>query len=130
MRLDHVNLRTRQLARLVDFYARTLGLRSGPRPPFPFPGAWLYAGEQAVIHLIGLEGAPGDGRQQPDLSLEHFALASSGLAALLERLEAEGVPARVARVPGGGPIQVNLFDPDGNHLHIDFAPEEGEGLAI
>ena len=125
MRLDHVNIRTRRLSEMVDFYRRTLGLESGPRPPFPFPGAWLYAEDEggerwAVVHLIGLEGEASDGRQQPDLRLEHFALTSRGLKAFLARLEAAGVEGHLARVPGGGPIQVNLFDPDGNHLHVDF----------
>ena len=135
-----MNLRTARLEEMVDFYRRVLGLVPGPRPPFAFPGAWLYAGDAetdrpsentpAAIHLIGIAGAPSDGTQQPGLRLEHFALASRGLKPFLARLEREGVAVRLARVPGGGPIQANLLDPDGNHLHVDFPPEEAEGLEV
>ena len=40
----HVNIRCTpgDLAGLEKFYAEALGMKSGPRPPFAFPGAWLY----------------------------------------------------------------------------------------
>ncbi|MDO6732187.1 hypothetical protein Q4577_19315 [Marinovum sp. 2_MG-2023] len=57
-RLDHVNIQTTQVEALVAWYGDILGLRTGPRPNFPFPGAWLYAGDAAVIHLVGHGGDP------------------------------------------------------------------------
>ena len=51
-KLDHVNVRTANLAEMVDWYDRVLGLKSGKRPDFPFPGAWIYIGEQAFLHLV------------------------------------------------------------------------------
>lgn len=41
-RLDHVNIQTTQLNKMVAWYEEILGLRR-PAPVFPFPGAWLYA---------------------------------------------------------------------------------------
>jgi catechol 2,3-dioxygenase-like lactoylglutathione lyase family enzyme len=120
--LDHVNLRTAQLARMVDFYTRVLGLVEGPRPPFCFPGAWLYCGDQAVVHLIGTDAPPATYR--PDQQLEHFAFSAEDMAGLIETLEADGVPYRRADLPDGSAIQINLHDPDGNHLHIDFPGPE------
>ena len=131
--LDHVNIRTDRLERLVRFYEETLGLRRGPRPPFDFPGAWLYAGSRAVVHLIGVPrppdgpkaGAPQEGGR---LRLEHYALrAGTGaeLRGFLAHLERLGVAAQVATLPDGSAVQVNLWDPDGNHLHLDFAPPAG-----
>lgn len=51
-RLDHVKVVTANLEEMVAWYETVLGLRSGPRPDFPFGGAWLYAGEAAVVHLL------------------------------------------------------------------------------
>ena len=41
--LDHYNVSTRKLDETVHFYENVLGFTNGPRPPFNFPGAWLYA---------------------------------------------------------------------------------------
>lgn len=117
--LDHVNLRTRRLAEMVDFYTR-IGLKSGPRPPFAFGGAWLYCGERAVVHLVEVDEAPAGN----DPSLEHFALRGENLEAFLALLDGAGIGYRIGVVPGYGTHQVNIFDPDGNHLHVDFAPPD------
>jgi len=50
--LDHVNIRTNNLAEMVRWYSEVLGLHSGPRPDFPFGGAWMYLGDQPVVHLV------------------------------------------------------------------------------
>lgn len=88
-RLDHVNVRTANLQGLVSFYADALGLIEGERPPLGFPGAWLYAGDTPVIHLVGVEEQP---RPEGALRLEHFAFSATGLRELTERLERLGVP--------------------------------------
>src|SRR3546814_12872550 len=85
-KLDHVNLRTDDLDGMVTFYERVMGLRKGRRPGFDFPGAWMYAGEQAVVHLVGTAARPADFRA--DQRLEHFALSATGLAEFLAHLRA------------------------------------------
>jgi len=35
----------------LAFYENLLGLKTGYRPDLGFDGAWLYAGETAVLHL-------------------------------------------------------------------------------
>ena len=119
--LDHVNVRTANLEQLVRFYEDVVGMRRGPRPPLGFPGAWLYAGERAVVHLVQVEAQP-----QPSgaLRLEHFAFAATNWPALRERLERHGVEYRSSRQPGTGNLVVNLHDPDGNRLHVDFDATE------
>lgn len=119
MGLDHVNLRTANLEAMVDFYRDALGLQPGPRPPFDFPGAWLYCQGQAVIHLVEVPHAPAN--QAPQL--EHFALRGHDLPSFLERLQSLGIAYRIALLPEWNVRQVNIFDPDGNHLHIDFTPD-------
>jgi catechol 2,3-dioxygenase-like lactoylglutathione lyase family enzyme len=122
-RLDHVNVRTQNLERLVRFYEDALGLKSGERPPLGFPGAWLYAGEHAVIHLVGVERQP---TPEGALRLEHFAFSARGLRDFVARLQQLGVTFSQSRQPGTGNVLVNLSDPDGNRLHVDFAPSEAD----
>jgi len=127
-RLAHVNLRTANLDAMVAWYGRILGMHPGPRPGFTFPGAWLYADGHPVIHLVGVEVAPG--ADPADLRLEHFAISASGLKGLLATLDAEGARHRLNHVKDFGIVQVNVWDPDGNHIHIDFDAAEAAGLEI
>ncbi len=122
--LDHVNLRTVQLKAMVAWYDEVLHLRPGNRPAFPFDGAWLYAGDRPLIHIVDVAEAP---PAATDLALEHAAFRASGLPGLVERLRAGNHRHRLVRVPGMPIIQVNVWDPDGNHLHIDFEAAEAEG---
>jgi len=128
-RLDHVNLRTANLAAMQDFYTTVLGMTPGPRPPFAFGGAWLYCGEgearRATVHLVEVGQAP---EPAGALRLEHFAFAAEGLAEFLALLKRRGEAYRIGVVPGYGIIQVNLHDPDGNHIHVDFAPAEAAAV--
>jgi catechol 2,3-dioxygenase-like lactoylglutathione lyase family enzyme len=121
--LDHVNIRTANLEALVRFYEDVVGLKQGARPPLGFPGAWMYAGERAVIHLVGVERQP---QPQGALRLEHFAFTAQGLPELLQRLTNQGISYQRSRQAGTGSVVVNLLDPDGNRLHLDFAASEAE----
>ena len=125
-RLDHVNVRTANLDAMVDWYRTVLGMESGKRPPFSFPGAWLYAGDHAVVHLVGVEDAP----KSIEPGIEHFSISATGLAELLETLKQTGTEYRASRVPGYGILQINVFDFDGNHIHIDFSPEEADAAGL
>ena len=42
--LDHVNINTSNMKDTMSFYTDLLDFTDGFRPPFDFPGAWLYAG--------------------------------------------------------------------------------------
>jgi catechol 2,3-dioxygenase-like lactoylglutathione lyase family enzyme len=122
-KLDHVNLRTTQLQGMIDWYSNVLGLRSGDRPDFKFPGAWMYSGDDAVVHLVGVGDDPGIGSEEK-LKLEHFALSAQGRESFEARLTQAGEKFQCAEVPGFGIIQYNVWDPDGNHIHIDFSTDE------
>lgn len=123
-RLDHVNLRTANLAAMVAFYRDVLGFESGPRPPFAFDGAWLYCGGEAAVHLVEVPRQP----ETREPQIEHFAFQAQGLSTFLESLRAKGVAYEIRVVPGYEIRQVNILDPDGNHLHIDFSREEEADL--
>jgi len=124
-KLDHVNLRTANLAAMQAFYAEVLGMEAGPRPPFSFGGAWLYCAGQPTVHLVEVPQQPAP---EGELRLEHFAFSAEGLAEFVALLKRRGEAYRIGVVPGLGTIQVNLHDPDGNHIHVDFAPAEAAAL--
>lgn len=128
--LDHVNLRTARIKDALDWYERVLGLKRGPRPAFPFQGAWLYCGAQPVVHLV----ANNDEIDVTEVQLEHFAFRATGLAQFIAALTAAKEPYEARRVPGVEPgsevIQINLWDPDGNHVHIDFDAKEAADLKL
>jgi catechol-2,3-dioxygenase len=112
--LDHVNLRTANLAGMTEFYC------SGPRPAFAFGGAWLYCDERsscACLHLVEIEQAASSNGA---LSLEHFAFTADGFEELVAALTRADVVHRVSTLVGSETRQINLRDPDGNRVHIDF----------
>lgn len=123
--LDHVNMRTARLSEMTAFYTEVLDLRPGFRPPFAVGGAWLYCDDKAAIHLVEVPEAPhGD---QP--RIEHFAFCAAGLADFLAHLRGMDVAYRISIVPGMNLRQVNIHDPDGNHIEIAFAAEEEADLS-
>ena len=123
--LDHVNIRTANLAALRRFYSEALGLADGPRPPFAFGGAWLYCGAQASVHLVEVATPPAG--QQP--RIEHFAFRAKGLADFLTRLKRQRAAYQISVVPGSGVRQVNILDPDGNHIEVQFLAAEEADLS-
>ncbi|QIE56723.1 glyoxalase [Pikeienuella piscinae] len=122
-RLDHVNIRTTQVEAMAAWYRDILGLRTGPRPEFSFPGAWLYAGDDAVIHLVHHDGDPAVG-SEANVKLEHFALKATGRGAFEARLRDAAIPHQRLALEEIGVVQFHLRDPDGNHVHVDFAAQD------
>lgn len=120
VRLDHVNIRTTRLDEMVNWYTDVLGLRIGFRPNFPFGGAWLYAGEIAVVHLIQIDEASAIG-SEASLKLEHFALRANGQSKFEERLKKKNEKYSCVELTDANLVLYNIWDPDGNHLHVDFA---------
>lgn len=114
---DHVNIRTANLDAMVAWYGAVLGLHPGPRPDFPFAGAWLYLGERAILHLVAADPPPAPGES---LGIEHFAFRATDYAAFKTTLEARAIPYRLVQIDAVGLVLVNIHDPDGNHIHIDF----------
>lgn len=126
-RLDHVNVNTAQLEVMKAFYSEVLGMPPGPRPAFSFGGAWMYCGAQPAVHLVERDRlVPHEG----DLGIQHFAFAAEDLAGFLERLRSRAVPYRVGFVEDFEICQINVTDPDGNHLHVDFPISEARQLGL
>lgn len=117
--LEHYNVYCKDLKKTVDFYAKYVGLRDGDRPPFPFPGAWLYAGEQAVLHLVSESGRSDHGSG----AIDHIALRCTGLRETLDLLKKDGVVHTVRKVPARPLQQVFVHDPDGIQIEMNFWDE-------
>ena len=142
--LNHFSVRTLDLEGTRDFYQRVLGLTVGPRPDFPFPGAWLYRGDHgdvanAVVHLIGMD--PDDpqglkdylGDRDPSSlrgtgAVDHVAFFATGLAAMLEHLRKQGVAVRERTVPNIGLHQLFLQDPNGVVVELNYPAAEKTAL--
>jgi catechol 2,3-dioxygenase-like lactoylglutathione lyase family enzyme len=122
-KLDHVNIRTTRLEKMVEWYTNILDMRRGDRPNFPFPGAWMYAGDVAAVHLVGIDEVPGAG-SEVELKLEHFAFSGTGGAKFEAKLQAMNVQYRRADIPEISLYQINLWDADGNHIHLDFPSDD------
>ena len=121
--LEHVNLRTSDLARAVAWYERVLGMRSGDKPNVNQVFAWMYSGAKPTVHIVEIKNM----KPVENPTLEHFSFSAKGLKSFLEILKRENVTYETIRVPGVN-IQVNVFDPDRNHIHIDFDMAEAKDV--
>ncbi len=114
--IDHVNIGTHRLADTVAFFKEVLGLEEGWRPDFTFGGAWLYAGDRAVVHLVDL--AVGR-RPTSEAALDHFAFEIDDYDGAIARLERAGVAHRGLDVPGAPVRQIFLQDPNGVNIELN-----------
>lgn len=121
---DHVNIRTVNLERMVAWYEDVLGLRSGPRPEFPVPGAWLYLAETCVIHLIEADPPPTLYTEGESLRMEHMAFRAEDMDAFVSKLEERGIAYKLFPFEALDIVLVFLRDPDGNRIHVDFPADE------
>jgi catechol 2,3-dioxygenase-like lactoylglutathione lyase family enzyme len=118
--MNHFTVLTDDVPATVGFYRDLIGLAEGPRPPLGFPGAWLYAGGAAILHVVG-------GRPKGELRagvIDHMAFSATGLASTIAALDAGGVTYQCRQQQGSGIWQVFLHDPNGARVELDFAPEE------
>jgi len=118
--MNHFTVLAEDLADTLDFYVGLLGLEPGPRPDLGFPGAWLYAGGQAVLHVVAGRTMP-----QPRAGvIDHMAFSASGLAEVKARLDERGVAYNLGRQAGAGTWQLFCHDPNGAKVELDFDPAE------
>lgn len=118
--IDHVNIRTMDVAASVKFYVEMFGFeyRRGPLV-MGHQGHWLCdeAG-RAIIHFRMLEAGT-----QATGPVDHIAFACQGKEDILARLTAGGVAYSVAENLIPGLTQVVLKDPHGVPLELQFADE-------
>jgi catechol 2,3-dioxygenase-like lactoylglutathione lyase family enzyme len=118
--MNHFTVLSHDLARTKAFYMDLLGLTEGYRPDLGFPGAWLYSGDQAVLHIIAGRALPPD----PRGVLDHMAFTAIDLPATARKLQAAGIEYDLRRQNQSGTWQMFFFDPSGARVELDFEPSE------
>lgn len=118
--MNHFTVLARNLEVTKSFYIGLLGLVEGPRPDLGFPGAWLYAGDAAVVHIVAGRPIPAD----PRGVLDHVAFTARDLAGTVRRLQAVGQRYDLRRQAESGTWQLFCFDPNGARVELDFDAEE------
>ncbi|MBE7941296.1 MULTISPECIES: VOC family protein [Ramlibacter] len=144
--LNHFSVRTLDLDATRRFYEVVLGLTVGPRPPFPFPGLWMYRGDHgdyanAAVHIIGMDPDDPEGlkkylgdRDPSSLkgtgAVDHVAFFATGLAGMVEHLQALQIEIRQRTVPSIGLHQIFLDDPNGVVIELNYPAAEAAALGV
>jgi catechol 2,3-dioxygenase-like lactoylglutathione lyase family enzyme len=143
-KLGHYSVRTADLEASRAFYTGVLGLREGFRPPFRFPGIWLYQGgdeaDFGVVHIIGIdrddpqglkdylgdkdEGLSGTG------AVDHVAFLATGLGDMRANLQARGQAFTERTVPSLGLYQLFITDPSGVTIEMNYPNDEARSLGL
>ncbi len=114
--LDHYNITTSDLERSVKFDEEVLGLRKGKRPNVKIPGAWLYCGEKAVVHLVSVEHNDKSGMG----TLDHVAFRATDFEGMRANLQGKGVKFSEMSLPDFKIHQIFVHDPDGVKVELNF----------
>ena len=118
--MNHFTVLTKDLEATKAFYVGLLGLKEGYRPPLGFPGTWLYAGANPVLHVVAGRPLP----EPPAGVLDHMAFSASDLADMTTRLKAAGIKYDLRKQPDSGVWQLFCFDPSGARVEMDFQANE------
>ena len=123
-----------------DWYARVLGMKSGPHPDFGFPVHWMYIGEVDVVHIGPSAKMAGDiqrkylgrtsqGSSEGTGAIDHIAFRATGLRTMLEHLKREKIGFTQRRANGQALFQLFFHDPNGIKIELNYAAAEAEGIA-
>ena len=123
-----------------DWYARILGMKSGPHPDFGFPVHWMYIGDVDVVHIgpsAKMAGAiqkqylgrTSEKSEQGTGAIDHIAFRATGLRGMLEHLRKEKVHFTQRRANGQALFQLFFHDPNGIKIELNFDAAETEGIA-
>lgn len=144
-RLDHYSIRTQDIEASGRFYTEVMEFQIGFRPPFKFPGLWLYNAAPypescGVVHIIGIDLNDPHGLKaylgDRDLSslngtgtVDHMAFAATGLEDMRARLKRHSVAYRERSVPLLGLHQVFFEDPSSVTIELNFPAVEAQVAA-
>jgi len=138
--IEHFLIASDDIDATRDWYARVLGMRSGPHPDFGFPVHWMYLGEVDVVHIGPSARKAGEiqkkylGRTSQDSgagtgAIDHIAFRATGLRAMLVQLKKEGIAFTQRRANGQALFQVFFYDPNGIKIELNYDAAEAEGVS-
>lgn len=137
--LAHYSVRTTQLEASRHFYVDVLGLQEGFRPPFDFPGLWLYKGgdeaQFGIVHIIGIDpdapqglsdylGDKNEASLRGSAAIDHLAFLATDLLDMRRRLNGAGLAFRERTVPSIGLHQIFVEDPSGVTIELNYPAAE------
>ncbi len=133
-KLDHISISTDCLEETKRFYCDLLGMEEGFRPQLKTTGYWLYAGEDALIHLVERGSGDPDGesttRKKADTNDiiesgmdDHIAMSVEDSSGLVQYMKDNDVAYWDRLLADRGLYQVFIRDPNGVILELnDYAP--------
>jgi len=123
--MNHFTVLSDDLEETRKFYCDLLGFKVGPRPPFNFPGWWLYVGDTPILHVI-IGGRPSEELRAG--VIDHMAFTATDLPGTVKKLDKAGITYELRRLPEGGVRaglwQLFFYDPHGGKVEFDFDKEE------
>ena len=144
-KLDHYSIRTLDIEASRRFYTEIMGFQEGFRPPFDFPGVWMYNGAPypescGVVHIIGIDLKNPEGlkaylgdKELDSLegtgTVDHMAFAATGLDEMRRRLGQHKIEFRERTVPSLGLHQLFLEDPSQVTIELNYPAQEAKSAA-
>jgi catechol 2,3-dioxygenase-like lactoylglutathione lyase family enzyme len=117
MMLDHITLRTADLEGTRAFLEAVLDLKPGYRPAFAFPGYWLYAGDDPLVHLIPGRGGPAERYGE---TIDHAGFRLKDYAGHRRKLDALGINYSTMDLAELGERRLFIHTPGGILLELVF----------
>lgn len=123
MQLHHINIKGPRelLEKEKTFFCKALGLREGYRPNFSSRGHWLYAGENAIVHLSESSshfGAENQGH------FDHVAFQTSNLSNFIQVLKEMEIAHSTVYLEEIEMTQVFCKSPSGTGIEVNFQNEK------
>ena len=138
--IEHFLIAAADIDATRDWYARVLGMKSGPHPDFGFPVHWMYVNGVDVVHIGPSAKNAGEIQKQylgrtsqaaasGTGAIDHIAFRATGLREMVSHLRAEGIQFSQRRANGQALFQLFFYDPNGVKIELNYAAEEAEGIA-
>src|SRR5688572_28317234 len=138
--IEHILVAADDIDATRDWYARVLGMRSGPHPDFGFPVHWMYLGELDIVHIgPSAKGAnkiqkkylgrTSEKSEQGTGAIDHIAFRATGLRAMLEHLKREKIAFSQRRANSQALFQPFFYDPNGIKIELNYDAAEAAGIA-
>ncbi len=108
------------------FFTEVIGLKKGFRPPFVFPGYWIYSPknkQEAIIHIFGKEAKFNEFSLKTNNSndlLDHIAFVRDDYPIFIKHINKLKIDFNENFIPASNTKQVFLKGPENIIVEIDF----------
>lgn len=129
MTLDHVTLRTRDIAGTRDFFVTVFDLVEGARPLDiqRIPGCWLFDDGHPIVHIIG---SSGHGSGRPAEAIDHVGFRRDDYVSFRSRLDRLAIRYSLMDLADIGERRIFLQAPGGVLLEVVFAESVPGNVAV